>query len=70
RTLENRLEKLRRKKVSVTEVLDSYYIPEMIRGNDSEVVLSKNPKQVGNELDLDVALEDLIDGYLEELQNL
>ncbi|KAF0463232.1 hypothetical protein F8M41_000206 [Gigaspora margarita] len=70
RTLENRLEKLRRKKVSVTEVLDSYYVPETIRGNDSEVVLSENPKQVGNKLDLDVALEDLIDGYLEELQNL
>ncbi|CAG8474516.1 28967_t:CDS:2 [Gigaspora margarita] len=35
-----------------------------------EVVLSENPKQVGNELDLDVALEDLIDGYLEALQNL
>ncbi|CAG8555625.1 2064_t:CDS:2 [Gigaspora margarita] len=54
-TPKNHPEKPCKKKVSVTKVLDSYYISEIIRENNSEVILSENPKQVGNELDLNLS---------------
>ncbi|CAG8751534.1 25314_t:CDS:2 [Gigaspora margarita] len=55
-------------RVAVTGDFESYYIPKMIKENKGEKLLSVDLKQDDDKSDLEVILANLIDNYLEVLQ--
>ncbi|CAG8606677.1 753_t:CDS:1, partial [Cetraspora pellucida] len=60
----------KRKAISVTEVLDTYYMPEiLIEENDILMNKVKDPAPTDNKTVSETILEDLINEYLELLKN-
>ncbi|RIB27218.1 hypothetical protein C2G38_2029582 [Gigaspora rosea] len=54
----------RRRSTFLTEALELYYGTKMLRENDIEDSPSKDPKQDNDKLDLEIILENIVDGYL------
>ncbi|CAG8470865.1 446_t:CDS:1, partial [Cetraspora pellucida] len=61
----------KRKAISITEVLDTYYMPEILVEENNDILTNKikDPMPTDNETISETILENLIDEYLELLKN-
>ncbi|RIB08540.1 hypothetical protein C2G38_2211416 [Gigaspora rosea] len=70
-TSKNHLEKFRKKRVSITKVLESYYdpgVPSEDGGERSTLVKEDQKQEKEIEIDPEITLEDLVDSYLRVLE--